>query len=38
VFTHNPEFDELFDEHGNFAPPTENEIPEINEELKNRET
>ena len=35
VFSHNPEFDELFDEHGNFAPPTENEISEINEETKN---
>ncbi|MDF1518459.1 MAG: rhomboid family intramembrane serine protease [Lutibacter sp.] len=37
VFSHNPEFDELFDEHGNFAPPTENEIPEIKEEPKNTE-
>lgn len=27
-FSHNPEFDELFDEQGNFAPPTENEIRE----------
>lgn len=36
-FSHNPEFDELFDEHGNFAPPTENEIPESNEEPKNPE-
>ena len=38
VFSHNPEFDELFDEHGNFSPPTENEIPEINEVPKNPET
>lgn len=37
VFSHNPEFDELFDEHGNFAPPTENEIPELNEDPKNTE-
>jgi len=37
VFSHNPEFDELFDEHGNFAPPTENEITEINEVPKNPE-
>lgn len=37
-FSHNPEFDELFDEHGNFAPPTENEIPEINEVPKNPES
>lgn len=37
VFSHNPEFDELFDEHGNFAPPTEIEIPEINKEPKNPE-
>lgn len=37
VFSHNPEFDELFDEHGNFAPPTENEIPELNEEAKSTE-
>jgi membrane associated rhomboid family serine protease len=37
VFSHNPEFDELFDEHGNFAPPTEIEIPEINDDSKNPE-
>lgn len=37
VFSHNPEFDELFDKHGNFAPPTKNEIPEINDEPKNTE-
>ena len=35
VFSHNPEFDELFDEHGNFAPPIEKEVTEITEELKN---
>ena len=38
VFSHNPEFDELFDEHGNFAPPTEKEVSEINEEPKNPES
>lgn len=37
VFSHNPEFDELFDEHGNFAPPTEIEIPELNDDSKNPE-
>ncbi|PKP13059.1 MAG: rhomboid family intramembrane serine protease [Bacteroidetes bacterium HGW-Bacteroidetes-3] len=35
VFSQNPEFDELFDEHGNFAPPAENEVIEITEEPKN---
>ncbi|MDO9039248.1 MAG: rhomboid family intramembrane serine protease [Lutibacter sp.] len=35
VFSHNPEFDELFDENGNFAPPAEKEVPEINEVPKN---
>jgi membrane associated rhomboid family serine protease len=39
VFSHNPEFDDMFDEHGNFAPPTENEgseieASELNEEQK----
>lgn len=37
VFSHNPEFDELFDEHGNFAPPTENETLELNDDSKNPE-
>ncbi|MDD3721246.1 MAG: rhomboid family intramembrane serine protease [Lutibacter sp.] len=37
VFSHNPEFDKLFDEHGNFAPPEENEKTELNEEQKNPE-
>ncbi|HEY9168271.1 MAG TPA: rhomboid family intramembrane serine protease [Lutibacter sp.] len=31
VFSHNPEFDELFDEDGNFAPPIENEASELKE-------
>ncbi|PKP60426.1 hypothetical protein CVT91_05145 [Candidatus Atribacteria bacterium HGW-Atribacteria-1] len=35
VFSHNPEFDEMFDEHGNFAPPIEKEVTEITEEPKN---
>jgi membrane associated rhomboid family serine protease len=35
VFSHNPEFDDMFDEHGNFVPPTENEESELNEEQKN---
>ncbi len=34
VFSHNPEFDDMFDEHGNFVPPTENEESELNEEQK----
>ncbi len=34
VFSHNPEFDELFDEHGNFAPPLEKEVTEIHEKKK----
>ncbi len=34
VFSHNPEFDDMFDEHGNFAPPTEKEESELNEEQK----
>ena len=37
VFSHNPEFDELFDKHGNFVPPAENEVLELNEEPKNPE-
>jgi membrane associated rhomboid family serine protease len=37
VFSHNPEFDDMFDEHGNFVPPTENEISELNEDPKNTE-
>ena len=37
VFSHNPEFDEMFDEHGNFAPPTENEVQDLNEPPKNPE-
>ena len=37
VFSHNPEFDKLFDENGNFAPPTEIEVPEIEAEPKNPE-
>jgi len=32
VFSHNPEFDNMFDEHGNFAPPIENEESELDEE------
>lgn len=34
VFSHNPEFDDMFDEHGNFVPPIENEESELNEEQK----
>ena len=34
-FSHIPEFEEMFDKHGNFKLPTENEIPELNEEQKN---
>ena len=37
VFSQNPEFDELFDEHGKFAPPEEKEVSEINEEPKDPE-
>lgn len=37
VFSHNPEFDNMFDEHGNFAPPIENEESEINEQPKRPE-
>ncbi|PKP60437.1 rhomboid family intramembrane serine protease, partial [Candidatus Atribacteria bacterium HGW-Atribacteria-1] len=37
VFSQNPEFDELFDEHGNFAPPAENEVQDLNEPPKNPE-
>lgn len=34
IFSHNPEFDDMFDEHGNFVPPIENEESELNEEQK----
>ncbi|MGV8946647.1 MAG: rhomboid family intramembrane serine protease [Lutibacter sp.] len=32
VFSDNPEFENMFDEHGNFAPPLQDEIPELNEQ------
>lgn len=38
VFSHNPEFDNLFDEHGNFAPPNENEVSELNEQPKDSDS
>jgi len=36
VFSHNPEFDNMFYEHGNFAPSADNEVSELNKQTKNQ--